>query len=758
LAQRAGYRCSNPGCQRATVGAAPTKHSVINIGAAAHLTAAAPGGPRYDPSLTADQRRGEENGIWLCRVCADFIDDDPAYYSLDLLRSWKEGAEGRSFIAVVTFAGVNDEAPICMAPLERLSRSYMSRGRLSSRITERFKAGANSVVLTGPGGVGKTQLALHYASSASAQQHVFWLMAEDDASLLRSWRNAAQLIGIEGAQWIPTDELEFRVFSWLRTHRNWLAVFDNFEPDHVGQLSRWLLLPPTGKVLITSREQEVTRDLFGAPLHVPPFTEHEGIEFLLQSSGQLSPSAEDREAIGLIARLLHGLPLALEQAAVAARGNADGYSGYLKTLESGGKRLLRGSLEEALDRGIGEVTKVPGASTMLSAMSFLAPDAIEGRILKLIIRREGTQASSDVEEALAALRKFSLIENVGSDRYAIHRLVQSRIRETLPADEAKDILSQSIDALLELHPQDPENIENRRACASVLPHVLAVHGHSAALPSTPSLALLFEYAGRYADAAGLFESAEALLEAASVRGTEAIGEYDERVLAVQSRLAGLYRRTGRLGESRKAYRAVIERRMAKRGRTNEFVAITYNNLGNVYYDDGDLRGAEKAYREATAIWEALGTPESADAALTMNGLANVLRQQKEWDEAENLYRNAIHIWRDSEETAARHLGFAQNGLGNLLLARGDIDEAIEQYFAADLSWSALGGEPHPDRGYALHNLGRAYAMLGDEVQARAFYGQALQIREHGLGQRHPLYTLTRAHLTGLTRLSDGHPR
>ncbi len=708
--------------------------------------------------MNADQRRGEDNGIWLCRVCADFIDDDPAYYSLDLLCSWKEGAEGRSFKAVVTFGGVNGEASICMAPLERLSPSYMSRDQISSKIAERFNAGVNSVVLTGPGGVGKTQIALHYASLAGAQQHVFWLTAEDDASLLRSWRSAAQLIGIEDAQWIPIDELEFRLFSWLRTHRNWLAVFDNFEPDGVAQLSRWLLLPSTGKVLITSREQEVTRDLFGAPVHVRSFTEQEAIEFLSRSSCDLPATPEVREAIGLIARFLHGLPLALEQAAVAARGRPDGYSGYLKTLESEGTRLLGGSLEEVLDRGIREVSKTPGASTALSAMSFVAPDAIEVRILKPIIRREGSQAALDTQKALDALRKFSLIENIAPDRHAIHRLVQNRVRETLAADEAKDIFAHSVDALLDLHPTDPESIENRSACAALLPHVLAVHGHSVSLPSTPSLALLFEYAGRYADAAGLFESAETLLEAANVRGSEAIGDYDERVFAVQGRLAGLFRRTGRLSASRKAYRTLIDRRTTKHGRSNALVAITYNNLGNVYYDDGDLVGAEEAYREATAIWHSLKTAESADAALTMNGLANVLRQQQKWAEAEDLYRNAIHIWRDSGETAARHLGFAQNGLGNLLMARGDMDDAIAQYFAADASWRALGGEEHPDRGYALHNLGRAYAMLGDEVQAREYYGQALQIREHGLGQRHPLYILTRAHLAGMEKRSDHHSR
>jgi hypothetical protein len=66
---------------------------VINVGVAAHITAAASGGPRYDPSLTAKERRGAENGIWLCQTCAKLIDSDLSRYTAKLLREWKELAE-----------------------------------------------------------------------------------------------------------------------------------------------------------------------------------------------------------------------------------------------------------------------------------------------------------------------------------------------------------------------------------------------------------------------------------------------------------------------------------------------------------------------------------------------------------------------------------------------------------------------------------------------------------------------------------------
>jgi hypothetical protein len=52
LAKRVGYRCSNPGCRKPTSGPQEDPSKAVNVGVAAHITAASPNGPRYDPSLT----------------------------------------------------------------------------------------------------------------------------------------------------------------------------------------------------------------------------------------------------------------------------------------------------------------------------------------------------------------------------------------------------------------------------------------------------------------------------------------------------------------------------------------------------------------------------------------------------------------------------------------------------------------------------------------------------------------------------------
>ncbi len=96
LAKRVSYLCSNPECRKTTVGAGQDPEKSVLIGVAAHITAASSGGPRYDDTLTPDQRCHIDNGIWLCSNCSVLIDKDENAYPIVLLKEWKLGAEKES--------------------------------------------------------------------------------------------------------------------------------------------------------------------------------------------------------------------------------------------------------------------------------------------------------------------------------------------------------------------------------------------------------------------------------------------------------------------------------------------------------------------------------------------------------------------------------------------------------------------------------------------------------------------------------------
>ncbi|HAV0411231.1 TPA: hypothetical protein JFW75_000978 [Salmonella enterica] len=95
LRARVGNKCSNPDCRVYTTGPG-VEDKINNIGVAAHICAASPGGPRYDLNMTVKQRKSFDNGIWLCANCSIDIDRDIERYTVQLLYKWKKEAEDKS--------------------------------------------------------------------------------------------------------------------------------------------------------------------------------------------------------------------------------------------------------------------------------------------------------------------------------------------------------------------------------------------------------------------------------------------------------------------------------------------------------------------------------------------------------------------------------------------------------------------------------------------------------------------------------------
>lgn len=110
LAHRVGHLCSNPNCGRSTRGPCLATERAICIGVAAHITAVSEGGPRFNSSLTPQERRSASNGIWLCHNCAKAVDDDVAHVSTLTLQQWKATAEASAFHALF-------ESPNAMSPV-----------------------------------------------------------------------------------------------------------------------------------------------------------------------------------------------------------------------------------------------------------------------------------------------------------------------------------------------------------------------------------------------------------------------------------------------------------------------------------------------------------------------------------------------------------------------------------------------------------------------------------------------------------------
>jgi hypothetical protein len=111
LRERVGGRCSNPDCRQPTSGPNEDDERATIIGVGAHITAAAPGGPRYDAQLSHEERSAITNGIWLCQNCGRLVDSDCGAYPVDVLRMWKGLAEHQARRALERGAPEQSAAP-----------------------------------------------------------------------------------------------------------------------------------------------------------------------------------------------------------------------------------------------------------------------------------------------------------------------------------------------------------------------------------------------------------------------------------------------------------------------------------------------------------------------------------------------------------------------------------------------------------------------------------------------------------------------
>jgi hypothetical protein len=94
IAQKAMYICANPDCLCLT-GYSTTEGNARSIAEGAHILPSGEKGPRFqDKSVYQDiNLSSSANGIWLCKICHDKVDDDSSYYSTEKLFEWKSKHE-----------------------------------------------------------------------------------------------------------------------------------------------------------------------------------------------------------------------------------------------------------------------------------------------------------------------------------------------------------------------------------------------------------------------------------------------------------------------------------------------------------------------------------------------------------------------------------------------------------------------------------------------------------------------------------------
>jgi len=202
-------------------------------------------------------------------------------------------------------------------------------------------------VLSGGGGVGKSQLAAFYAREAIRRgtDLVVWVDAAAPGAVTAAYAQAAARVQARGVTGQAADvEADARKFlEWTAgTKRSWLVVLDDVtDPD---QLTSWWPSGNTGSgwVLATTRRGRADADLTGSGRELVDVGVYSPVESAAYLSDRLTRSGMahllDEQAGSLAAELGH-LPLALSHATAYMINQQIGCATYLE-LYNDGQRLL----------------------------------------------------------------------------------------------------------------------------------------------------------------------------------------------------------------------------------------------------------------------------------------------------------------------------------------------------------------------------------------------------------------------------------
>lgn len=545
------------------------------------------------------------------------------------------------------------------------------------------------ITLTGPGGSGKTRLAVQLASDLSSP--VYWI----DLSTVRDPDQVADSVRRElGLGEQPDRSTRDLVIDHLR-NRSALLIFDNCEQISAAVAGLvQALLDQCGDVEIVATSLQP----LGLPRErvytVPPLSVSPGegvseaAQLFVDRAREVLPSFEATAAnlavIDAICRRLDGLPLAIELA--AARVRVLSLAQIADRLEEALNLLSRGTSAQS-------TRHQTLRAVMAWSYRFLSP--VEQILLRRLSVFVGT-FTLDMIEAICADAKVSsldvlcdLIEKSlvvvhpsaedQSARYHLLEPIRQYAQEQLEAaGEMERLHDRLLQWATEVAEQaDPELVGPRQR--EWLQRLTADYVNlRAALESARRRELseeglrLSAALGRYWWSRGEFTAGSYWLEMFLARTDAAPASAARRAKACQYIAAFLYRQ-GRL--ERAAHFAQQSLALRRPLNDDREIAESLNLLGMIASDASEYAAAEAYYQEALRLRQMTG--ETRGVAVVLCNLGYVLRLQGQYDRAHEYYEQSLAYYRQSGD--ARGIATVLINLGNIHMTRGDLTGARPLY-------------------------------------------------------------------------------
>ena len=607
--------------------------------------------------------------------------------------------------------------------------AFIGRHGELADLAARFASGARLVSILGIGGSGKTRLATRFAwASLGDFPGGVWFC---DLAAARSVDGIERAVADALDVPLGKDDPLAQLGAAIAGHGACLVILDNFEQvsrHSFETLGRWLDRAPAARFLVT------TREVLGMPgeqtIALPPLAPGEAAAlFSMRAAAadvNFRPGVEDEAAIAELARLLEGLPLAIELAAarvrvMAPRALLARVSERFKLLaSSGGRRDRQATLRATFDWSW-ELLSATDKAALAQLSVFEGGFTLESAEAVLDLALAGESAWP--ADAVSSLVDKSFVRNLRGERFDLLVSVQEYAAEHLRttgrfagsgaagAAAVEERHWKHFATLSEAQAIAHRGIERdnlvaacRRACAQ----------------------------GAMAEAAGALERAWAAIklrgpyEVAVELASTLLAQTPERALRARialvagNALAG----SGNGKEAREHLAAALS--LAREAKDEPCAAGALAGLGLLDLNEGRLAEAQSNLQAAVAVARAAG--DAAAEWEGCNALGNVLQAQGEIEPALVRLEEARQVARRMGDR--RREGRTLANLGVLEIEQGRLAQARAHYESA----LALGCETG-DRsleGNLLCNLGLLHQIEGRSDEARHALEQGLVVaRELG---------------------------
>lgn len=656
-------------------------------------------------------------------------------------------------------------------------------------------AGGSTVVLTGMGGVGKTQLAADHAHNSWLDGRLdvlVWISASSRSAVISGYAQA----GVELCQADAADpEQAARAFlAWLHPKGGadrcrWLIILDDVsEPGDLRGL--WPPTSPHGQSIATTRRRDAALAGHGRRLMaLGLFTEAEAVAHLAASLA-VHDRHEPLDQLAALASDLGYLPLALSQVTAYLVDAGLDCGGYRRLLADRARTLtelmpetgvLPDDQEVALSAAwslsverANRLHPVGLARPMLQLAAMLDPNGIPGGVLgsspalaHLAEHRAGTSESTsgstsgrtsgddgrpprirpeDATLALRVLHRLSLITHTPTTETQavhVHQLIQRATRESLPADEHDALARTAGDALVAAWPE----VERDRAQAQTLRANAEALSQYAPTPLwRPGGHPVLFRAGKSLGEAGFVDAARAYWRQLQATAYRSLGPDHPDTLTSSHHVAFWQAEAGDAAGAAAAFAELLKDRLRVLGPDHAQTLNTRANLAYQIGETGDAAGAAAAFAELLADRRRILGPDHPDTLITRGDVAG-------WRGMAGDVGGAVAAYAELLEDRLRILGpdhpNTLNNRGHLaywLGEAGDAAGALSAYTELMADRLRVLGPDHPHTLTSRHNVARWHGEMGDAGRAATEFAELLADRLRILGPDHPRTLRTRSNL------------